>query len=405
MIKIKVLLIEDDEITRKSLKRVINKEGYATIIASDGYEGLNLFRSEKPDIVITDIRMPRIDGMEVMHTVKDLSPSTEVILITAHGDYNTAILALREGAIDYIKKPVDLEQLIVSLGRARQKIVESRKISIRPSLLILEDDKNTRSRLVRIFKKENYKVYAGTDGEEGIKIFSQNKIDILLIDIKMPQKNGIEVLHEVKKVSKDCEAIMITGYGDEDTAIQAMRDGAINYIRKPIDIDQLIIAVQKALEKLQLQRAYFYKARESELSKQIIIRITEEKGLIIELRDYPGVKVMENIALNLINTLPIPFILIDKDMNVNFVNKHFVRLYGYTPKQIKEDFIKKSGLKSVGIEKVREDVCKIFKEVGLGIVNIGEKNQIIMTKVSLVTYEGKKERALIIVNGGVGESK
>lgn len=405
MIKIKVLIIEDEEITRKLLKRVINKEGYVTIVASDGYEGLNLFRSEKPDIVITDIKMPRIDGMEVMHTVKDISPSTEVILITAYGDYNTAIVALQEGAIDYLKKPVDLEQLVVSLGRAREKIVESKKVSIKPSLLILEDDENARSQLDRIFKKEGYKVYTGTDGKEGIKIFSQNKIDILLIDIKMPQKNGMEVLHEVKKVSKDCEAIMITGYGDENTAIQAMHDGAINYIHKPIDLDQLIITVQKALEKLQLQRAYLYKARELELSQEIIIRITEQKEFIIELRDYPRVKVMENIALNLINTIPIPFILIDKDMNVNFVNKYFVRLYGYTPKQIKEDFIKKSGLKSIGIEKVREEVCKIFKAGELRIINIDEKNKIVMIKVSLVTYEGKEERVLIIIGGGEGESK
>ncbi len=103
MVKLKVLLIEDDEVARLSLKRVIDKEGYETLTAVDGYEGLNLFRSEKPDIVITDIKMPNIDGTEVVHTVKDISPSTEIILVTGHGDYDTAILALRDGVLDYLK--------------------------------------------------------------------------------------------------------------------------------------------------------------------------------------------------------------------------------------------------------------------------------------------------------------
>ncbi len=397
---LKVLLVEDDEMARRSLKRVIDKEGYETIIASDGEEGLNLFRSEKPAIVLTDIRMPRIDGMEVMYTVKDISPSTEIILITAYGDYDTAILALREGALDYLKKPVDLDQLILSLGRAREKIAERRKISIKTSLLVLEDDKNTRDKLARVFEKEGYEVFTGQDGEEGIKIFSERKIDILLVDIKMPKKNGMEVLHEVKKLSKDCEVIMLTGYGDEDTAIQAMRDGAINYIRKPMDLDQLILAIQKAVDKLHLQRAYLYKARELELAQEIIAKITEKKELIVDLRDGLRVKA-RNFTLNLINTIPIPLVLTDEDMNVDFINKYFVRIYGYTPKRIEEDFMEKLGLKHIGIEGMREAVRKIYETKEPEIITLDEQNQLAMIKVSLMTGEGRKERVLIII----GESK
>lgn len=398
MVKEKVLLVEDDEMARRSLKRVIDKEGYETLVASDGEKGLNLFRSEKPAIVITDIRMPRIDGMEVMYTVKDISPSTEIILITAYGDYDTAILALREGALDYLKKPVDLDQFILSLGRAREKIAERRKISIKTRLLVLEDDKNTRDKLARVFEKEGYEVFTGQDGEEGIKIFSERKIDILLVDIKMPKKNGMEVLHEIKKLSKDCEIIMLTGYGDEDTAIQAMRDGAINYIRKPMDLDQLILATQKAVDKLHLQRAYLYKARELELTHEIIAKITEERELIVDLRDGLRVKA-RNFTLNLINTIPIPLVLTDEDMNVDFINKYFVRIYGYTPKRIEEDFMKKLGLKSTEIKKVREGIHKSYETGEPRIITVNKQKQIIIIKIFLMTNEGRKERVLIIIGG------
>jgi len=396
MAKEKVLLIEDDKIAQRSLKRVIDKEGYTTFVASDGYEGLNLFKGKKPGIVITDIKMPHIDGMEVMHTVKDISPSTEVILITAYGDYDTAILALREGVLDYLKKPVDLDQLILSLGRAREKIAERRKISIKTRLLVLEDDKNTRDKLARIFQKEGYEVFTGGDGGEGIKIFSEEKIDILLVDIKMPKKNGLEVLHEVKNISKDCEVIMLTGYGDEETAIQAMRDGAINYVRKPIDLNQLILATQKAVDKLQLQRAYLYKARELELAQEIIAKITKEKELIVDLRDGSRVKARD-FTLDLMNAIPAAFILTDRDMNVDFVNKYFTQVYGCIPKRIEEDFMEKLGLKDIGIERIRKGVHKVYETGEPETIILGKQNQVAMIKVSLMTEEGKKERILIII--------
>lgn len=396
MPKEKVLLIEDEEMARGLLKRAISKEGFEILVASDGYEGLNLFRSEKPDIVITDIRMPNIDGMEVLHAVKDISPSTEVILISAYGEYDIAILALRQGALDYLKKPVDLDQLILCLGRAREKIAERKRISIEHSILILEDDKNTREKLARVFAKEGYKVFTAADGEEGIKIFFHNKIDVLLADIKMPKKDGIKVLHEAKDISKDCEVIMITGYGDEDSAIQAMREGAINYIRKPIDLDQLILAVQKALDKLQLQRAYLYNVRELELAQQIIAKITEEKEIVFELRDRSRVK-SQDFVLNLINAVPVSLVLTDRDMNVDFVNEYFVRLYGYTPKRIEEDFIEKSGLKHIEIERLRESVHKAYEEGETEIITIEER--IVLAMVSLITDQGKKRRVLITIGG------
>ncbi|MBC8412095.1 response regulator, partial [bacterium] len=91
------------------MKKVIEKEGYETFIASGGREGMEIFAREDPDLVITDLMMPDMDGMEVMHLVKKASPGTEVILITGYGEYEMAVQALREGALDYLKKPIDID--------------------------------------------------------------------------------------------------------------------------------------------------------------------------------------------------------------------------------------------------------------------------------------------------------
>jgi len=395
--KIKVLLIEDDEMTRGLYERVIKKEGYETFTASNGKEGIEVFKKVKPDIVITDKKMPEFDGMEVMRIVKSISPDTEVILITAFGEYDTAILALRRGVMDYLKKPVNLEQLVLTLGRASKNIAEKKKISIKPSLLILEDDKSTNDKLARVFEKEGYNVFTGADGEEGIEIFSQNKIDILLIDVQMPKKDGLCFLKEINKISKNCESIMITGYGDEDTAVEAMRNGAINYVRKPIDLEQLILSVQKALEKLQLRRAFLYKVRELELSEQIIAKITSDKKIVIDLSEHSATNVF-NFALQLVNTIPLSFVIVDQDMNVVFTSKYFIKSYNYTPKKIEEDFIQRSGLENIGIDDLRINIKKIFDKGISEMHTAGSQDQLIMLKASMIDKEKEREGVLIIFN-------
>ena len=150
----KVLVIDDEEIIRNKLKKLIEKEGFETLTAADGKEGLEIFHKEQPGLVITDITMPEVDGMEVLHTVKRTDPNCEVVLITGYGDFETSIKALREGVLDYLKKPIDLDQLLIALGRYREKCEQEKALSVAPSILLLEDEEVTRNKLVRILSAE-----------------------------------------------------------------------------------------------------------------------------------------------------------------------------------------------------------------------------------------------------------
>ncbi len=105
---IKVLLIEDEKIPREQLAKVIRKEGFEVLVAENGRVGLDIFKKEHPEIVVTDVKMPDVDGLEVMHTVRKFSKNVQVILITGYGETDTVIAALREGALDYLKRPLYL---------------------------------------------------------------------------------------------------------------------------------------------------------------------------------------------------------------------------------------------------------------------------------------------------------
>ncbi|MBF0489566.1 MAG: response regulator [Candidatus Omnitrophica bacterium] len=266
----KVLVIEDDESAKNFLGRVIKKEGFSVLTAENGRVGVEIFEKEHPEIVISDLKMPEMSGMEVLKAIKRISPLTQVILMTAFGEVDTTIEALREGALDYIRKPIDLDILSLSLGRAKEKIAADKKLTFIPKVLVMEDDVTAQELLVKLLEKDGKHVVSAIDGEKALNIFKQEKIDIVLTDIKMPIIDGLTALHEMRKISDDFEAIIMTGYGDEASAIKAMHEGAMNYLKKPIDFENLLIFIQKAIEKLQMTRALKYRTRELELANRII---------------------------------------------------------------------------------------------------------------------------------------
>lgn len=118
----KLLIIDDFEPVRKSIRRIADREKYHTLQAADGREGLAIFEQEKPEIVITDLKMPYIDGRGVLCAIKEHSPQTEVIVLTGYGDAETAAFLMKNGAFSYLQKPLDLEQLLAVLAKARDKV-------------------------------------------------------------------------------------------------------------------------------------------------------------------------------------------------------------------------------------------------------------------------------------------
>jgi two-component system response regulator AtoC len=118
--KPKLLIIEDEKITRRSLSDILTNEGYEVFPAEDGEEGLRLFQAERPSIVITDIRLPKLNGIEVLSAVLSLDPLCRVILMTAHASIDTAVQSLKIGAYDYLTKPFSPEKLISILRNINQ---------------------------------------------------------------------------------------------------------------------------------------------------------------------------------------------------------------------------------------------------------------------------------------------
>ncbi|TFG89965.1 MAG: response regulator [Candidatus Atribacteria bacterium] len=126
----KLLIIDDERAILEVLDIYLTSEGYEVITAENGKEGLEIFEKEGGGInlVITDIKMPEIEGLEVLRRLKAIDKDTEVIVVTGHGDMDSAIESLKYGASDFINKPIRFEALILALERAKQKIAMSRQL-------------------------------------------------------------------------------------------------------------------------------------------------------------------------------------------------------------------------------------------------------------------------------------
>lgn len=118
MIKEKILVADDSELSKETLKEILTEEGYEVKAVNDGREGIEAFLEDKFDLVITDLRMPKVDGLEFLKYIKDANPNNIVIMITGHGTVNSAVSAMKLGAFDFISKPIKDDLVKLSVSRA-----------------------------------------------------------------------------------------------------------------------------------------------------------------------------------------------------------------------------------------------------------------------------------------------
>jgi len=116
-----ILIIDDEKAIRKTLTEILGFEGYKIDEAADGEEGLKKFREKNYDLVLCDIKMPKLDGIEFLEKAKEINYETPIIIISGHGNIETAVEAVKKGAYDYISKPPDLNRMLITLRNAMDK--------------------------------------------------------------------------------------------------------------------------------------------------------------------------------------------------------------------------------------------------------------------------------------------
>jgi DNA-binding NarL/FixJ family response regulator len=131
----KILIVDDDRGLQSLLSDVLKLEGYEVIVAGKGREGLEKIRTHLPDLILLDIRLPKMDGIKVLEEIKKIDKNLIVIMLTGYGDIKDAVQAMKLGAFDYITKPFKNEEIVVNIKKALQRRHLNRKVEdLRKSL-------------------------------------------------------------------------------------------------------------------------------------------------------------------------------------------------------------------------------------------------------------------------------
>jgi DNA-binding NtrC family response regulator len=149
------------------------------------------------------------------------------------------------------------------------------------NILIIDDEKAIRKTLSEILSYEGYKIEEASDGEEGLKKFKEKSYDVVLCDIKMPKLDGLEFLDKAREANADVPVIMISGHGTIETAVEAVKKGAYDYISKPPDLNRLLITIRNAKDKTNL-------VAETKVLKRKVSKVEEmigESGPIVKIKE------------------------------------------------------------------------------------------------------------------------
>lgn len=140
----------------------------------------------------------------------------------------------------------------------------------RAKLLVVDDEKDITELLKWQLDGLSQTVHTALSGEEALEILHRDELDILIADIRMPGMDGIELLHHAIEIQPDVQCIFITGHGGVKTAVAAVKRGAFSYLRKPLDMDELELAILKAMEKLELIRTVRQMRKEFDREEEVI---------------------------------------------------------------------------------------------------------------------------------------
>ena len=230
--KTKILLVDDEKDVRDMLHLSLAAMGYDVLDAKDGNEALGIFRDVRPPMVLTDIKMPSMDGIELLQKIKREDPNTEVIMITGHGDMDLAIKSLKYEATDFVAKPINLDALKIALKRSMDNIITRKQLSDYTENLErlvrekteLQDHLASLGLMISSISHGVKGLLTALDAgihklDRGVSIKDYEKIEkglgILKTTVERVRKMILDIIYYAKERGLDWNQVDLSSFGDE----------------------------------------------------------------------------------------------------------------------------------------------------------------------------------------------
>ena len=240
---LRVLLVEDDEDLAENLAEILDGLGYAPSIATSAEDALKLVAAERVDGIITDYRLPGRGGVELLNELRATGFAGPVVMMSGYMDHATVNQALKDGALDVLPKPVDLERLsrlVAEFSRAGARI------------LIVDDNRELAENIAEVLGDlENIAEVLAAHGFEAIVAGSEREAldqrsltQLALVDLRLPDASGVDVAERLAARDPRIKILFMTAFDEE--ARRAETGGRLPCIEKPFDVQQLVEQIRQA---------------------------------------------------------------------------------------------------------------------------------------------------------------
>jgi len=248
----KILIVDDEAAIRVMLKRAFSRVGYSVRAASSGEEALEILGHEYISVMFLDLGLETMSGFDLCEQIRKQSPNAIIYALTGYARLFGQREIPEAGFDDYFVKPFSLETLYQAASQAFEKIDQLAKIhgstnQVIERILIIDDDDQFRRVLRKILEKEGFEVMEASDGEDGIKRQSEQPAELIITDVIMPKKNGIETMFDIQKTHSKTKFIAVSGrgwFGSEVDFDIAKIFGAIT-LEKPFRREKILEAIKQ----------------------------------------------------------------------------------------------------------------------------------------------------------------
>lgn len=247
---VKILVVDDEKSICSTLKRNFEYIGYEVFTAANAEQALEIFGKESPDVIFLDIHLPDIDGITLLQKMKAINKENTIMIVTAVNDEETKMIALKNGATEYISKPFSREHLR-DLVAHHVYLMRKNKFNMTIANILIVDDETDVCESIKSYISKRIKANIDIcfDGKQALEQFRKSEYDIVFLDISMPGINGIEVLKEMKKLKTDAGVIIVSAWQNPEVADEALSSGAVEYMQKnEINLDTIFSRIKYVLK-------------------------------------------------------------------------------------------------------------------------------------------------------------
>lgn len=242
---IRVLVIDDEVGLRDLMTYELGFRGFSVVTVASGEEAVVKARQERFDVVISDLTMPGMGGLESLGVIKGIDPRVEVIMATGYATLETAVEAMRRGACDYITKPFQIDDLCRLIERAAEKrrmgacLESGAEPRLPRRVLVVDDEDAVVTMLSDVLQAEGYEVDVADTGQGALGRMAANRPDLVFLDLMIPKLNGFDILEAMRRDPRlmGVPVVVLTG--------KRLTPQETNYLQKRVEK-----VVQKGLQDL-----------------------------------------------------------------------------------------------------------------------------------------------------------